>query len=188
MRSRMRRAAFCRMPAHSISFSSVMVMAGPEVLTPATSLPAELYTGTPTHRTLGSRSLLVDGVAPPAGAAELLHDGVQVGDGVGLKAGALRGDMGEPLLLGHVGQNGFADPSAVEGGGLPQDVPVGEDAHPVGRVGHIEVEDVGPVRQAEVDDLIGLAGRVHQDIIHRVGVAQVLVVMKAYSRIFRPRV
>ena len=33
MRSRMRRAAFCRMPAHSISFSSVMVMAGPEVLT-----------------------------------------------------------------------------------------------------------------------------------------------------------
>ena len=74
-----------------------------------------------------------------------------------------------------MGQNGFADPSAVEGGGLPQDVPVGEDTHPVGRVSHIEVEDVGPVRQAEVDDLIGLAGRVHQDIIHRVGVAQVLV-------------
>ena len=74
-----------------------------------------------------------------------------------------------------MGQDGLADAGAVEGGGLAQDVPVGEDPHPVYGVGHVQVEHPVPVGKAEVDDLAGLAGGLHQNVVNGFGVAQVLV-------------
>ena len=114
----MRRAAFCRMPAHSISFSSVMVTEGPEVLTPATSCPTGAIDGHAHAADVGVTLAVVDGIAPAAGDAQFLQNAVQIGDGVGLILGALLRDVREPLLLGHVGQDGLADAGAVKGGGL----------------------------------------------------------------------
>ena len=71
--------------------------------------------------------------------------------------------------------DGITQAGAVHGSGLPQDVPVGKHPDPVGRVGDIEVEHTLAIGETEVNDLVCLSGGLHHNVIHRVGIAQVLV-------------
>ena len=86
-----------------------------------------------------------------------------------------------------MGQDSLADTRAVEGSGFAQNIPIGQHPQPVSRVGHIEIENVGAIGQTEIDDLAGAAGRLHENVVHGVGIAQVLVDDEGVLQNFQPQ-
>ena len=80
--------------------------------------------------------------------------------GIG-KGRAVWGDVRLPLVLRHSGEDGLTDPRAVQRSVFAQNIAVGQLLHPGNGMGHIEIEDIRSVRQAEVNNLAGLVGQIH---------------------------
>ena len=130
---------------------------------------------------------VVDGIAHPFRPVQLFKNSIQICDGVGLVWNPLLRQVCGPLLLRHGGQHGFAQAGTVHGGGLPQNIPVWEHPDPVQRVGHIEIEHAFAIWETEIYDLICLPGSLHHNVVHCIGIAQILVDHKGKLQHLQPQ-